>query len=69
LRDERIGGNVFELLGACSDAVEIGANTDVIDAGDFHDVVDVIAHIVDRPSVDGIGCLPAPELALHDLLV
>ena len=52
LRDVRIARHVFELLRRAVDAVEVGAEADVIDAGHLDDVLDVIDDVMHAAARD-----------------
>src|SRR5205085_5000302 len=54
LCDERIARYVVELLGQRADAVEVGAQSDVIDPGRLHNVIDMIDDGVNRAPRQGV---------------
>ena len=56
--ERRILRDVFESLDDAGDAVEVAAETDVIDAGDLPDVIDVVGGVGDRRARGGVGFRP-----------
>ncbi len=68
LRDVGVGAGVFKLGWQDGDAVVVGADADVLDAGDFGDVVDVVEQVVDGATRVRVFGLPAAHFA-GDFLV
>ena len=58
-----IVAHIVELFRQYANAVEIGAEADVLHAGDLGDVVDVVQENVDRTAGIGMPALPAAHLA------
>ena len=59
LRDDRVLRDVFELLRSLVDAIEIRAEADMVDTGDFDDVLDVIGDVEHVTRLDRIFGDPA----------
>ena len=53
-----VAGNVGEVGGDLGDAVVIGAEADVVDAGKFDDVVDVVDEVLDCAGGHGVFFVP-----------
>ncbi len=58
LGDEGVRGNVGEVGGDLGDAIVICAQADVVDAGDFDDVIDVVDEVFDGAGGHGIFLVP-----------
>ena len=63
LRQPGVARDVFEADRDAGDAVEVGADAGVVDAGDLDDVVDVVGHVGDGAAGHGVGLGPGLQLA------
>jgi hypothetical protein len=66
----QVGGGVEAFGELAADAVEVGAEADVVDAGDFGDVVDVVDEHGERRAGDavGVGALELVDFGIGELL-